>query len=45
MSHQAKGDMTMPTIPLPYLILIEADLALGLLKAILYDPAPGCDSD
>src|SRR5687767_13498238 len=45
MGEQAKGYVTVPAVPLPHLVLIEADLPFGLLKAILYDPAPACDSD
>src|SRR3712207_4729375 len=43
--QEAKRYVPVPAVPLSYLILIEADLPLGLLKAILYDPAPACDSD
>src|SRR3712207_3510616 len=43
--QEAKRYVPVPAVPLSYLILIEADLPLGLLKAILYGPAPACDSD
>ena len=45
MREQAKGDVAVPAIPLPYLILIKADLALCRFEAILYGPAPTRDSD
>src|SRR5215210_1393679 len=45
MGEQAKRDVTVPAIPLPYLVLVEADLALGRLEAILYGPTPACNPD
>ena len=45
MGEQAEGYVAVPAVPLPYLILIEADLALCRLEAILYDPSPACYPD
>src|SRR3712207_3164183 len=45
MGEQAKGYVAVPAVPLPYLVFVEADLALGLLEAICYDPAPARDFD
>src|SRR3712207_7436064 len=35
--QEAKRYVSVPAVPLSYLILIEADLPLGLLEAILYE--------
>src|SRR5215207_99811 len=45
MGQQAKGYVAVPAVPLPYLVVVEADLALCRLEAILYDPAPARDPD
>ena len=38
MGEQAKRDVTLPAIPLPYLVLVEADLPLAAFEDLL--PAP-----
>jgi hypothetical protein len=43
--QQAKRYVPVPAVPLPYLVVVQADLSLGLLKAIFYGPAPAHDPD
>jgi len=37
--QQAEGDVTVPAIPFPHLVVVQAHLALGLGEALLHRPA------
>src|SRR5688572_13124964 len=43
--QRAKRYVPVPAVPLPHFVLVQADLSLGLLETILYDPAPARDPD
>lgn len=45
MGEQAKGDVPVPAAPLPYLVLVQADLGLGLFESVFYAPAAARDPD
>ena len=35
-----QGDVPVPAVPPPHLVLVQSHLPLGLLKTLLYGPAP-----
>src|SRR5215211_1571641 len=45
MRQEAKRYVPLPAVPLAYLVLLEADFALGRLETIFYGPASARDPD